>query len=117
MWNLSDVSASLFVTEVGLRDPTEDIEEGSMETALEIRRGKILRDKIEALRDEIAKKWADRGAADADLPRLEKEIRHLETDYLRAIARQADLDYRKKRSEWRAERALGLSPAPLRACS
>ena len=88
-----------------------------METALEIRRGQILRDRIAALRDEIAKKRAECGAADADVSRLEKQIRRLETDFRRAIARQADLDYRKKRAEWRAERALGLSPAPLRACS
>jgi len=88
-----------------------------METALEIRRGQILRQRIEALRDEIARKQGECGLRDADLARLEKEIRGLTTEYRRAMARLADHDYRTKRAEWRAERALALSPAPLRACS
>lgn len=88
-----------------------------METALEIRRGQILREKIEALRDEIARKRGECGRKDADLARLEKEIRGLTTEYRRAIARLADQDYKTKRAEWRAEAHARLSPLPLRACS
>ena len=87
-----------------------------METALEIRRGQILRQKIETLRDEIARKRGQSGANDADLARLAKELRTLTTEYRRAVARLADQDYAKRRAEWRAENRAGLSPLILRAC-
>jgi hypothetical protein len=86
-----------------------------METAPEIRHGQILRKRIEALRDEIARKRAECSLADADLDRLEKKIRRLTTNYRRAIARLADLDYRRRKAEWHVESRARLFRT-LRAC-
>ncbi len=74
---------------------------------LELRRAKILRERIAALQAELEGK-AERGPEAST--RLE-ELQSLKTQYLRALARLADLDYRRRRETWRS------SPAsPLRAC-
>ncbi len=74
---------------------------------LELRRAKILRERIAAL--EAALTGSE---GKPEVSALRQELQDLKNQYLRALARLADLDYRRRRETWRS------SPAsPLRACS
>jgi len=57
-----------------------------MESAAELHEARVLRARIEV---------------------KEAELAELKADYRRILARQADLDYRRRRLEWRAQRGAG----------
>lgn len=79
-----------------------------MESAVELHEARVLRAQIEVCEAEL------RTARPEDRALLASEIARLRNDFRRALARQADADYRRRRAEWRAER--DDSP-PARACA
>jgi hypothetical protein len=79
-----------------------------MESAAELHEARILRAQIEIREAELA------SAAPEDRVLLAEEVARLKRDFRRTLARQADADYQRRRSEWRAER--DVSP-PARACA
>lgn len=79
-----------------------------MESAAELHEARILRAQIEIREAELA------SAAPEARVLLAEEIARLRRDYRRTLARQADADYRRRRSEWRTEQE-GARPA--RACA
>jgi hypothetical protein len=82
----------------------EKANEEIMESAAELHEARVLRARIEVKEAELAGLSADPGEASPDLrARLAAEIGGLKADYRRILARQADLDYRRRRAEWRAQ--------------
>ena len=79
-----------------------------MESASELHEARVLRAQIEIREGELQ----TAGAEDRVL--LSEEIARLKRDYRRVLARQADEDYRRRRSAWRAEQD---SSPPARACA
>jgi hypothetical protein len=79
-----------------------------MESAAELHEARILRAEIE-IREAMLQ-----AAAPEERVLLAEEIARLKRDYRRALARQADADYRRRRAEWRAEQD---GAAPARACA
>lgn len=79
-----------------------------MESAAELHEARVLRAQIEIREAEAA------SAAPGERCLLAEEIARLKRDYRRALARQADEDYRRRRAAWRSEQA-GTRPA--RACA
>ncbi len=79
-----------------------------MESAAELHEARVLRAQIEIREGE----FQTAGAEDRVL--LAEEIARLKRDYRRALARQADADYERRRKAWRAEKD-GSSRA--RACA
>ncbi len=79
-----------------------------MESAAELHEARVLRAQIEIREAQIA------SAPPGDRVLLLEEIARLKRDYRRALARQADEDYRRRREAWRAEKA-GLIRS--RACA
>jgi hypothetical protein len=80
-----------------------------MESAAELHEARVLRAQIEIREGELQ----TAGAEDQVL--LGVEIARLKRDYRRALARQADDDYRRRRAQWRAEQ--DSSPPARRACA
>ena len=79
-----------------------------MESAAELHEARVLRAQIEIRQAALS------GAAAAERPFLAAELERLRRDYRRALARQADADYRARRERWRAEQS---APSPARACA
>ncbi len=80
-----------------------------MESAAELHEARVLRAQIELREAEFP------AARPEDRVFLAEEIARLKRDYRRALARQADADYRRRRAEWRAE--ADRSSPPRRACA
>ncbi len=73
-----------------------------MESAAELHEARVLRARIEVKEAELAGLSSDPSNASPDVrERLAAAIGRLKSDYRRILARQADLDYRRRRAEWR----------------
>jgi hypothetical protein len=81
-----------------------------MESAAELHEARVLRAQIEIREGELRTAGADERVL------LAAEIARLKRDYRRALARQADDDYRRRRAQWRAEQD-SAPPARARACA
>lgn len=81
-----------------------------MESAAALHEARVLRAQIEIREGEL------QTARPEDRMRLAGEIVRLKRDYRRALAQQADSDYRRRRAEWRAEQD-GSPPARACACA
>ncbi|MGA7990886.1 MAG: hypothetical protein WCC53_05590 [Thermoanaerobaculia bacterium] len=79
-----------------------------MESAAELHEARVLRAQIEI------REAALRTAVPEERVLLAEEIARLRRDYRRALARQADADYRRRRAEWRAEQD---ELPPARVCA
>jgi hypothetical protein len=77
-----------------------------MESAAELHEARVLRARIEMREAEMASLRGDASPArGARLAEIAEEIERLKSDYRRILARQADEDYRRRRAEWRAQKA------------
>jgi len=75
-----------------------------MESAAELHEARVLRARIEVKEAELAGLSAHPGELFSDArPGLAAEIDRLKAEYRRLLARQADLDYRRRRAEWRGQ--------------
>jgi len=84
------------------------VNEEIMNSAAELHEARVLRARIEVREAELARLSAPPGEAPpADLAILAEEIARLKSDFRRVLACQADLDYRRRRAEWRAEQGEG----------
>jgi len=72
-----------------------------MESAAELHEARVLRARIEMREAEMAALPGN--APPGERERFAEEIRRLKRDYRRALARQADEDYVRRRAEWRAQ--------------
>lgn len=73
-----------------------------MESAAELHEARVLRARIEVREADLAALSPSHASPEV-LAGLEAEIGRLKADYRRLLARQADLDYRRRRAEWRAQ--------------
>ena len=75
-----------------------------MESAAQLHEARVLRARIEVREAELAGLPAHSGEVSPDRrARLTAEISRLKADYRCVLGRQADLDYRRRRAEWRAQ--------------
>ncbi len=76
-----------------------------MESAVELHEARVLRAGIEMREAELASLRGDAPSADGArrAEEVTREIERLKDDYRRVLARQADEDYCRRRTEWRAQ--------------
>ncbi|HTS01110.1 MAG TPA: hypothetical protein VMN04_01185 [Thermoanaerobaculia bacterium] len=82
-----------------------------MESAADLHEARVLRAQIEIRESEL------RTSRSEDRVLIAEEIARLKRDYRRALALQADADYRRRRAIWRAEQEDGSPPARSRVCA
>jgi len=79
-----------------------------MESAAELHEARVLRARIEVKEAELEETAAlpshSAEPSQDGRARLAAEIGRLKAEYRGILARQADLDYRRRRAEWRAQR-------------
>jgi hypothetical protein len=74
-----------------------------MESAAELHEARVLRGRIEVKEAQLEALAG--GASEAARARCLEELESLRADYRRVLANQADRDYRRRRSEWRAQQS------------
>jgi hypothetical protein len=89
-----------------------------MESAAELHEARVLRARIEVKQAEFAALVAPFRETPPDLlRRLAAEIDLLKAEYRRHLAAQADMDYRRRRAEWRSQQETARRPNRSRDCA
>jgi hypothetical protein len=89
-----------------------------MESAAELHEARVLRARIEVKEAELAGLSTHPGESFSGArPGLAAEIDRLKAEYRRLLARQADLDYRRRRAEWRAQKGAVARRGSACACA